>query len=82
MSRSYKKNPGWKHKSRYVSFWKRQASKKVRKNWTVDSGSSYKRLYESFMIWEWNFRVYSSDKSKVRERFDVPLEDVHRFRAK
>lgn len=59
MSRSYKKNPGWKCKTKDPSFWKRQASKAVRNSEITDDGSAYKKLYERSMIWDWNFRAYS-----------------------
>ena len=61
MSRSYKKNPGWKDSSRNgTKVDKRYANRKVRNSSLVFSkGSTYKKLSERWEIHDWNFRTYS-----------------------
>lgn len=64
MSRSYKKNPGWKASYRQgAKREKRLASKKVRRAPFVGDGSSYKKLFESWAIHDYNFRTYSRSEA-------------------
>lgn len=60
MSRSYKKNPGWKASCRRsTKIDKRHASKSVRRAPFVDDGSAYKRFFNSWNIYDYNFRAHS-----------------------
>lgn len=63
MSRSYKKNPGFRDRSRNgTKKDKRFANKTVRHNWDIDSGGAYKKAYCSYNIHDYNFRRYSIDE--------------------
>ncbi len=54
MSRSYKRYPSFSDGGD-THFSKREANKKVRKNWGISNGGSYKKAYE-----QWNIRDYKS----------------------
>lgn len=84
MSRSYKKNPGFKDRSRNgTKIDKRFASKAVRHNWNIDSGGAYKKVYCSYDIHDYNFRYYSWQEV-VRDFADHPYykEKLHQWWTK
>ncbi len=56
MSRSFKKTPGFCDRN---PFNKRQANKRVRKDWTIDSGGAYRRCFESWDICDFRFLYFS-----------------------
>src|SRR6056297_3200740 len=59
MSRSYYKYPSFKDYSRSYTRWaKRQASKTVRKNWNIDDGCNYKKIYPRYDIFDFRFTYY------------------------
>lgn len=60
MSRSYKKNPFVKEKNK--RYWKRQANRRVRKT-NCANGGFYKKLYNSWNITDWRFRLKEDKKS-------------------
>lgn len=64
MSRSYKKYPGWRDRSRNgTKVDKRIANKKVRKSdLEFSKGSTYKRCSDRYNIYDWNFRYYSREE--------------------
>lgn len=61
MSRSYYKYPSFKDYSRNHTRWaKRQASKAVRRNWNIDDGTSYKKVYNSYNIIDFKWTYYTN----------------------
>ena len=64
MSRSRKKEPVFKDYSRSSSkYFKRLASKTVRKyNGELVDGKHYRKVYDSWKIHDWKFRVEKSDE--------------------
>jgi hypothetical protein len=59
MSRSFQKTPGWTGKTRSSKFFKRQANKKVRKDWNISNGKQYKKKYCSYIIKDWVSLFYN-----------------------
>lgn len=59
MSRSYKKTLGYCDRNPWA---KRQANKKVRRTWDIDSGGAYKKLYDSYAICDYKFLYYSEQE--------------------
>jgi len=57
MSRSYKHNPVITDHDRGTRYYKRQASKMVRRN-QCNNGGKYKHLYESWDICDYRFRLW------------------------
>lgn len=58
MSRSYKHTPIIKGGG-YGKFGKRKANKRVRRAENVADGASFKRVYESWEIYDWKFSALS-----------------------
>ncbi len=56
MSRSYKKTPGFCDRN---PFNKRQANKRVRKDWSIGSGGAYRRCFDSWDICDYRFLFFS-----------------------
>lgn len=68
MSRSYKKVPGKNTEGRnHLRFFKRQANKKVRKSKNIPSGSTYRKVYNTWYIRDGVFVFFS--KSELEEYF-------------
>jgi hypothetical protein len=55
VSRSFKKTPGFCDRN---PFNKRQANKRVRKDWTIASGGAYRRRFESWNICDYKFLYF------------------------
>lgn len=84
MSRSRKKYPGFKDRDRGgTKKVKRFANKAVRQNWNIDSGGSYKKMYCSYDIHDYNIRYYSKEEV-IREFADSPYyaDKLHQFWTK
>jgi hypothetical protein len=56
VSRSFKKTPGFCDRS---PFNKRQANKRVRKDWTLAGGGAYRKCFESWDICDYRFLFFS-----------------------
>ena len=56
MSRLYKRTPGFCDRN---LFNKRQANKRVRKDWTLASGGAYRKCFESWDICDYRFLFFS-----------------------
>lgn len=76
MSRSYKKNPIYKSGTKHwKKFAKKQANKKVRQyKGYIPSGSFYKKLYNSWDIYDYTSRCsYKEYKKQLRSDFKRDL---------
>ncbi len=60
MSRSFKRTPGFCDRS---PFNKRQANKRVRKDWTLASGGAYRRRFESYNICDFKFLFFTKESA-------------------
>jgi len=61
MSRSFKKTPGFCDRN---PFNKRQANKRVRKDWTLANGGAYRKRFESWDICDYRFLFFSRRSAK------------------
>lgn len=59
MSRSFKKFPGFTDNTN--KFAKRQANKKIRRDWNVSDGGNFKKKFESYNIKDWK-SIFFDDK--------------------
>lgn len=59
MSRSYKKVPTVSDQGRGAAFQKRLANKRVRKDWTIQNGRSYRKVSCSYDICDWANHYWS-----------------------
>lgn len=78
MSKSVKKTPVCKQKHRYgktTRFYKRQASKAVRRNNKITSGKAYKKYYLRYNIFEYRFYCTLDDWLNSFSRF-VKNKDI------
>lgn len=63
MSRSYYKYPSVKDYSRSYTRWaKRQASKATRRDWNIDNGTNYKKVYCSYNIFDYRSTFYTDQE--------------------
>lgn len=63
MSKSYYKYPSFKDYSRSYTRWaKRQASKAARRNWNIDDGSSYKKAFCRYNIFDYRSTYYTDQE--------------------
>ena len=71
MARSRKKIPVWKDGCpSYVRWAKRQSSKSVRKNWRIDNGGMYKKVYCSYNIHDsWSKSFTKQDIDYLKELY-------------
>ncbi len=72
MSRSYKKTPGWTHRSRGRKAWKRFASKKARKTQDIPNGRAYRRAFCSWNICDWKSLVLKPRMRRWLEKKGLP----------
>ena len=68
MSRSFKKTPGFCDRN---PFNKRQANKRVRKDWRIPSGGAYRRVFCSWDICDYRFLFYTHE-SAIEFYLDKP----------
>ena len=68
MSRSFKKTPGFCDRN---PFNKRQANKRVRKDWMIASGGAYRKCFESWDICDYKF-LYFTRQSAIEFHEDKP----------
>ena len=73
MSRSYKKTPGFCDRN---PFSKRQANKRVRKDWTIASGGAYRKRFESWNICDFRFLIF--DRRSLVEFYEDKLWKPYR----
>lgn len=60
MARSYQKTPGWTNNGRHVHGAKRQANKKVRRNWDIPNGRAYRKVFSPWNIHDFKFLEYGN----------------------
>ena len=78
MSRTFKRYPSVKDYSRYYTpYMKRIANKKVRKDWRVDDGGHFKKMFCSYNIVDYKWVVYNE-----QELEEVPWCDNYNFESK
>lgn len=59
MSRSYKKVPSYSDQGRGAVGEKRRANKRVRKDWTIPNGRSFRKVFNSYDICDWRMCYWS-----------------------
>lgn len=80
MSRSWKKNPGFSDNNKSKKFSKRQANKRVRHK-NIANFSYYKKIYNSWLICDYNSRHYSLAETwnYVQHNEDNPINSMKSF---
>lgn len=81
MSRSYKKSPRVKDNSNGRKDAKRKANKKVRRyTGTIANGKSYRKIYDTYDIYDYNFYC---PYSEYRESYfnDTRLRRLYNWKA-
>lgn len=82
MSRSYKKVPTVSDQGRGAAFQKRLANKRARKDWSIQSGRSYRKVSCSYDICDWASHYWSwvfiNAKAAQRQWAEGEVEKIWR----
>lgn len=82
MSKTFRKFPVAKDYSRYkTSYMKRVANKKVRKDWNIPDGGSFKKVFCSYDIVDYKF-VYYDDEGYLDYRGNYIVDFGHRYESR